>query len=81
MRNNLQFYIDGSWVEPSEVKTLDVVNPADESVAGKVAIGSAADDHPPHTRTASRSRRIIAASARSSGPPADARSSPASSHP
>jgi len=28
MREYLKFYIDGQWVEPTELKTLDVINPA-----------------------------------------------------
>jgi aldehyde dehydrogenase (NAD+) len=43
MREYLKFYIDGKWVEPTELKTLDVENPATEQVAGKIALGSAAD--------------------------------------
>ncbi|CAB3733699.1 aldehyde dehydrogenase family protein [Paraburkholderia rhynchosiae] len=43
MRNNLQFYINGSWVEPAGNTVLGVINPADEPVAGKVAIGDAHD--------------------------------------
>jgi aldehyde dehydrogenase (NAD+) len=43
MRNYLKFYIDGKWVDPVQMKTLDVENPATEQVAGKIAIGSAAD--------------------------------------
>jgi aldehyde dehydrogenase (NAD+) len=43
MREYLQFYIDGKWVDPSEKKTLDVINPATEAVCGKIAIGNAAD--------------------------------------
>lgn len=43
MREYLKFYIDGQWVEPTELKTLDVINPATEGVAGKIALGSAAD--------------------------------------
>jgi len=43
MREYLKFYIDGQWVEPVELKTLDVENPATEEVAGKIALGSAAD--------------------------------------
>jgi aldehyde dehydrogenase (NAD+) len=30
MREYLKFYIDGKWVEPTELKTLDVENPATE---------------------------------------------------
>jgi len=43
MREYLKFYIDGKWVEPVELKTLDVINPATEQVAGKIALGAAAD--------------------------------------
>lgn len=43
MRNNLQLYIDGSWVQPASDTVLDVINPADESVVGKVALGGASD--------------------------------------
>ena len=43
MREYLQFYIDGQWVNPVELKTLEVENPATEQVCGKVAMGSAAD--------------------------------------
>ncbi|RLT95645.1 aldehyde dehydrogenase family protein [Ketobacter sp.] len=43
MREYLQFYIDGEWVDPVELTTLDVENPATESPCGRIAIGSAAD--------------------------------------
>ncbi|MDT5011865.1 MAG: aldehyde dehydrogenase [Mycobacterium sp.] len=43
MRDYLKFYIDGQWVEPVELKTLDVDNPTTEKVSGKIALGSAAD--------------------------------------
>jgi aldehyde dehydrogenase (NAD+) len=43
MRNNLLFYIDGSWVEPASDGVIDVINPADESVVGRVALGDASD--------------------------------------
>jgi aldehyde dehydrogenase (NAD+) len=43
MREYLQFYIGGQWVDPLELKTLDVINPATEEVGGKIALGSAAD--------------------------------------
>jgi aldehyde dehydrogenase (NAD+) len=43
MRENLKFYIDGQWVEPVELKTLDVINPATEAPCGRIALGSAAD--------------------------------------
>ncbi len=43
MRDYLKFYIDGKWVEPSEPKTLEVINPATEAVCGHISLGSAAD--------------------------------------
>src|SRR5574338_705306 len=43
MREYLKFYIDGAWVAPAQLKTLDVINPATEQVSGKIAVGSAAD--------------------------------------
>jgi aldehyde dehydrogenase (NAD+) len=43
MRDYLKFYIDGAWVDPAAAKTLDVINPATEAVAGRISLGSAAD--------------------------------------
>ncbi len=43
MREMLQFYIDGQWVDPVTPKSLDVINPATEEVCGRISIGSAAD--------------------------------------
>ncbi len=43
MRDYLDFYIGGEWVKPVEPRTLDVVNPADESVAGRISIGGSED--------------------------------------
>ena len=43
MRDYLQFYINGRWVEPKQPKPLDVINPATETVAGRISLGSAAD--------------------------------------
>lgn len=43
MRECLQFYIDGQWVNPVEEKIAEVENPATESSCGKIALGSAAD--------------------------------------
>ena len=43
MRENLQFYIGGKWVDPAEPRTLDVINPATEAIAGRISIGSAVD--------------------------------------
>lgn len=43
MREYLKFYINGQWVDPVELKTLDVENPATEKVCGTIAIGTAKD--------------------------------------
>ncbi|OYX36293.1 MAG: aldehyde dehydrogenase family protein [Caulobacterales bacterium 32-69-10] len=43
MRQALQFYIDGRWVEPLGAGRATVINPATEQPAGEVALGSAAD--------------------------------------
>ncbi|MGH7896553.1 MAG: aldehyde dehydrogenase family protein, partial [Candidatus Binatia bacterium] len=43
MKEQLQFYIDGRWVEPLGKKMIDVVNPATEEVIGRVSLGSAED--------------------------------------
>jgi aldehyde dehydrogenase (NAD+) len=56
MREYLKFYIDGQWVDPAEMKTLDVENPANEKVCGTVALGSAADVD----RAVSAARRAFA---------------------
>ncbi|MBS0377496.1 MAG: aldehyde dehydrogenase family protein [Proteobacteria bacterium] len=43
MREYTRFYINGAWVSPAQPKTLDVINPATEAVAGRISLGSAAD--------------------------------------
>ncbi len=43
MRDMLQFYIDGKWVDPVTANPLDVINPATEEVCGRISLGSAAD--------------------------------------
>ena len=43
MREYMKFYIDGQWVDPVTPKSLDVINPATEEVAGHISAGSAAD--------------------------------------
>ena len=43
MREMLQFYIDGKWVDPATPNPLDVINPATEEVCGRISLGSAAD--------------------------------------
>lgn len=43
MTNRMQFYIDGTWVEPAARKTWPVVNPATEETMYEIALGSKAD--------------------------------------
>ena len=43
MREKLQFYIDGEWVDPAVPNPFDVINPATEEVCGRISLGSAAD--------------------------------------
>ena len=43
MREMLQFYIDGKWVDPVTANPFDVINPATEEVCGRISLGSAAD--------------------------------------
>ena len=43
MKEHLQFYINGQWVDPVQPKTLDVINPATEETIGRISLGSAAD--------------------------------------
>src|SRR3981081_3031207 len=41
--DNRQFYIDGAWVDPVEPKEFKVINPATETVAGVISMGSSKD--------------------------------------
>jgi aldehyde dehydrogenase (NAD+) len=43
MRDMLQFYIDGHWVDPAVPNPIDVINPATEEVCGRISLGSAED--------------------------------------
>jgi aldehyde dehydrogenase (NAD+) len=43
MRDYLNFYIDGQWVAPIRAKSLDVINPATEQVAGRISVGGKED--------------------------------------
>jgi aldehyde dehydrogenase (NAD+) len=43
MSYNLQFYIDGQWVQPSGSKTLEVIDPSTEEAIGTIALGNEAD--------------------------------------
>ena len=43
MREMLQFYIDGKWVNPVTAKPFDVINPATEEICGRISLGSEKD--------------------------------------
>jgi aldehyde dehydrogenase (NAD+) len=43
MSHNLQFYIDGTWVDPIAPKTIDVIDPSNEEAFAQISMGSAAD--------------------------------------
>lgn len=43
MKNFDAFYIDGQWVKPEGTGHFDLINPANETVYGRVALGSAQD--------------------------------------
>ncbi len=43
MRDYMQFYINGAWVDPAAPRALDVINPATEAVAGHISLGTAED--------------------------------------
>lgn len=43
MREYLKFYVNGQWVEPLEMSTVETINPATEAVSGKIALGKEAD--------------------------------------
>src|SRR5580693_1562422 len=41
--DNRQFYIDGAWVDPVEAKEFQVINPATETAAGVISMGTTKD--------------------------------------
>ncbi len=43
MRDCTKFYIDGAFVTPMGARTLDVIDPATEEVAGRISLGTSAD--------------------------------------
>ena len=43
MKEALQFYIGGQWVDPATPQTLDVINPATEQPVGRISLGAQAD--------------------------------------
>jgi len=43
MSHNLQFYIDGKWVDPITPHPFDVIDPSNEDAFAQISLGSAAD--------------------------------------
>ena len=43
MKEKLQFYINGDWVESDSSERIEVINPANEELVGHVTAGTAAD--------------------------------------
>ena len=43
MTHNLQFYIDGAWVDPVTPNVLDVIDPSNEDAFAQISLGSKAD--------------------------------------
>ena len=43
MSHELQFYIDGAWVDPVVPNTLDVIDPSSAEAFAKISLGSKAD--------------------------------------
>ena len=43
MKDKLNFYIDGQWVEAKSSETIEVTNPANENIIGHVAAGTKED--------------------------------------
>ena len=43
MSHELQFYIDGAWVDPVVPHVLDVIDPSNEEAFAQISLGSKAD--------------------------------------
>ena len=43
MKDKLQFYINGAWVESDSSEMIEVINPANEELVGHVTAGTKAD--------------------------------------
>jgi len=43
MQERLQFYIDGRWVDPTEARPFEVIDPSSEEPIARIALGSAKD--------------------------------------
>lgn len=43
MKDLKQFYIEGAWIAPSSDRTLDVINPANETAFAQISLGTSDD--------------------------------------
>ena len=43
MKDKLQFYINGAWVESDSSEKIEVINPANEELVGHVSAGTKSD--------------------------------------
>lgn len=43
MEERVRFYIDGQWVDPTEPRALEVINPATEAAIARISLGGSAD--------------------------------------
>ena len=43
MKDKLQFYINGSWVDSESNEKIEVINPANEEIIGHVTAGTKRD--------------------------------------
>ena len=43
MRKYTKFYVNGNWIDPETPNSFDVTNPADETIAGVISLGSKSD--------------------------------------
>ncbi len=43
MHTRDQLYIDGKWIQPIGIGSIDVFNPATEEIIGKIPVGSSKD--------------------------------------
>ena len=43
MKDKLQFYINGTWVESESNERIEVINPANEELIGHVTAGTRGD--------------------------------------
>ena len=43
MKECVQFYINGEWVDPADPQHLEVINPATEESIAKIAMGNSDD--------------------------------------